>query len=417
MRATFFKSLFFFLCIATVSAQVEIEVAPPYNIKTVSFVQNNKNVVPIFPLGDGFQLQFDDLYGNEADYYYEIIHCDYNWEPTEIPKIDYMQGFDNQRIIDYSNSLNTLQMYSHYRLSIPNQFTKLRISGNYILKILNDDKEVVFTRKFILYEDVVTIPIQIKRARTVENLDFKNNLEFVVRTNTINFQNPLKNIKVMLIQNGQLATAIKNIPPQYTIGNDLVYKYDTETQFWAGNEFLFFDNKEIRSASNNIARIDSNGSLYNSYLFTHNARKNLPYSFTEDVNGNFVVRNISATNNEIEADYAWVYFSLSAPTFRLKKDIYITGMFNNYNLIPEYKMDYNEKKGIYEKAVLIKQGFTNFQYTIADDKANIDAENAIDGNFYQTENEYTILVYYRENNDRYERVIGKGTANSLNIIN
>jgi hypothetical protein len=242
-------------------------------------------------------------------------------------------------------------------------------------------------------------------------------LEFVVKTNTINFQNPLKNIKVMLLQNGQFATAIKNVPPQYTIGNDLVYKYDTETQFWAGNEFLFFDNKEIRTASNNIARIDSNGSLYNSYLFTHNARKNFPYSFTEDVNGNFVVRNLSATNNEIEADYAWVYFSLSAPTFRLKKDIYITGMFNNYNLIPEYKMDYNEKKGIYEKAILIKQGFTNFQYTIADDKANIDAKNAIDGNFYQTENEYTILVYYRENNDRYERVIGKGTANSLNIIN
>jgi Domain of unknown function (DUF5103) len=417
MRATYFKSLFFFLCIATVSAQVEMEIAPPYNIKTISFVQNNKNVVPIFPLGDGFQLQFDDLYGNEADYYYEIIHCDYNWKPTEIPKVDYMQGFDNQRIIDYSNSLNTLQMYSHYRLSIPNQFTKLRISGNYILKILNEDREVVFTRKFILYEDVVTIPIQIKRARTVENLDYKNNLEFVVKTNTINFQNPLKNIKVMLIQNGQFATAIKNVPPQYTIGNDLVYKYDTETQFWAGNEFLFFDNKEIRTASNNIARIDSNGSLYNSYLFTHNARKNFPYSFTEDVNGNFVVRNLSATNNEIEADYAWVYFSLSAPTFRLKKDIYITGMFNNYNLIPEYKMDYNEKKGIYEKAILIKQGFTNFQYTIADDKANIDAENAIDGNFYQTENEYTILVYYRENNDRYERAIGKGTANSLNIIN
>jgi hypothetical protein len=417
MRATYFKSLFFFLCIATVSAQVEMEIAPPYNIKTISFVQNNKNVVPIFPLGDGFQLQFDDLYGNEADYYYEIIHCDYNWKPTEIPKVDYMQGFDNQRIIDYSNSLNTLQMYSHYRLSIPNQFTKLRISGNYILKILNEDREVVFTRKFILYEDVVTIPIQIKRARTVENLDYKNNLEFVVKTNTINFQNPLKNIKVMLLQNGQFATAIKNVPPQYTIGNDLVYKYDTETQFWAGNEFLFFDNKEIRTASNNIARIDSNGSLYNSYLFTHNARKNFPYSFTEDVNGNFVVRNLSATNNEIEADYAWVYFSLSAPTFRLKKDIYITGMFNNYNLIPEYKMDYNEKKGIYEKAILIKQGFTNFQYTIADDKANIDAKNAIDGNFYQTENEYTILVYYRENNDRYERVIGKGTANSLNIIN
>lgn len=417
MPTLFFRKIMFLLFITSVSAQVENEVAPPYNIKTISFVQNNKNVVPIFPLGDGFQLQFDDLFGNEADYYYEIIHCDYNWVPTNIPKTDYLQGFDNQRIQDYSNSFNTLQMYSHYRLSIPNQLTQLRISGNYILKILSEDKEVVFSRKFILYEDLVSVPIQVKRARTVDNLEFKQNLEFTIKTNSINFQNPLKNVKVVLLQNGKFNTAITNVAPQYTIGNDLVYKYDTQTQFWAGNEFLFFDNKDIRSASNNVARIDSNGTLYNSYLFTNNARTNFPYSVTHDVNGDFAVRNLNANNNEIESDYAWVYFSLSAPAFRLNKDIYITGMFNNYALSPEYKMDYNSENNRYEKAVLIKQGFTNFQYTVADSKGITDSENSIDGNFYQTENDYTVLVYYRENNDRYDHVIGKGTANSLNIIN
>jgi hypothetical protein len=129
------------------------------------------------------------------------------------------------------------------------------------------------------------------------------------------------------------------------------------------------------------------------------------------------VKNINATNSEIEADYAWAYFSLSAPTFRMNKDIYITGMFNNYNTTPEYKMDYNEKTNRYEKAILIKQGFTSFQYTVADSKGIIDHENAIDGNFYQTENDYSIMVYYRENTNRYDRVIGKGTANSINTIN
>jgi hypothetical protein len=129
------------------------------------------------------------------------------------------------------------------------------------------------------------------------------------------------------------------------------------------------------------------------------------------------VKNINAANGEIEADYAWVYFSLSAPTFRINKNIYVTGMFNNYNLTPEYKMDYNTKKGIYEKAILIKQGFTNFKYIVADNKGVIDSENTIDGNFYQTENDYTIVVYYRENIDRYDRVVGKGIANSINIIN
>lgn len=414
----FQKLLLVFIFTSATAQEVQTEVTPPYNIKTVSFVQGGSNVVPIFQLGSTFELQFDDLFGNEANYYFEITHCDYNWKPTEIPKTDYVLGFDNQRITDYSNSFNTLQLYSHYRLPFPNQFTtQLRISGNYMLKILNEDREVVFSRKFILYEERCTVAAQVKRSRNLSNIDYKQNLDFSITSNDIVFQTPLQNVKTLLIQNGNFNTTIKNVPPQYTLANELVYKYDGETQFWAGNEFLYFENKDIRVASNNVAKIGANSDIYNSFLYTSPARGNQIYTVNQDVNGNFVVKNINATNNAIEADYAWVYFSLSAPTFRLDKDIYITGMFNNYSLSPEYKMDYNAEKGIYEKAVMIKQGFTNFQYTIADKKGTIDYENAIDGNFYQTENEYTILVYYRESTDRYQKVIGKGNANSLNIIN
>lgn len=420
MTKPFFKIIPFLLIIFFIYpsfAQTVNEVVPPYNIKTVSFVQSDQNVIPIFKLGDGFQLQFDDLFGNEANYYYEIIHCDYNWNPSEIPKSEYLQGFDNQRIREYSNSINTLQTYSHYKLSIPNQQMQLRLSGNYLLKILDENKEVIFSRKFILYEDLVTVPMQVKRARTISNLDFKHNIEFAIRSNTITFQNPLINVKVVLLQNGQWSNAIKNIVPQYTIGNDLIYKYDTQTQFWAGNEFLYFDNNVIKAANNNVAHVDSNNEIYNAHLYTDNTKSNVPYTIREDVNGNFVVRNSNANDNETEADYAWVYFSLSAPAFMMNKDIYVCGMFNNFSLTPENKMDYNTKKGIYEKAILIKQGFTNYQYMVSDSKGNIDSENAIDGNFYQTENDYSVLVYYRENSDRYDRVIGKGNASSLNITN
>jgi Domain of unknown function (DUF5103) len=399
LRNLFFVSLF--LSITLVHAQKQTEVTPPYNIKTVSFVQSNENKIPIFQLGEGFQLQFDDLFGNEANYYYEIVHCDYNWIVSNIPKNEYLEGFDSQRIRDYTNSFNTLQLYSHYRLPIPNQNTTLKISGNYILKILNEDKEVVFSKKFIVYEDLVSLPTQVRRARKVTSLENKQNLEFSIKSTQINFQNPLKNVKVVLLQNGQFNGAITNIAPQYTLGNDLIYKYDTETQFWAGNEFLYFDNKEIRVATNNISRITSENAIYSAFLYTNQARKNIPYSNREDVNGNFVIRNLRGSNNEIEADYSWVYFSLSAPTYRLNKGVYITGMFNNYSLTSEYKMDYNEKNGLFEKAVLIKQGFTNFQYTIADDKGNIDSENAIDGNFYQTENQYKIRQSYRKRNSKF----------------
>jgi hypothetical protein len=405
-------------CFTLATAQVENEIVPPYNIKTVSFVQNNQNVVPIFQLGDTFQLQFDDLYGNDASYFYEIIHCDYNWNPSDLQKRDYLQGFDKQRIQESSNSFNCLQIYTHYSLPFPNSTTQLKISGNYMLRILNEDKEVVFSRKLMVYEDLVSIPIQIKRARTVTNLESKHNVEFTIKSNVINFQNPLKNIKTVLFQNGKFCNAISNISPQFTIGNDLIYKYDTLTQFWAGNEFLYFDNKEIRVASNSISRVDNQKEIYSSYLFTNEARANSNYYNWQDVNGNFTVRRLFAENSDIEADYSWVYFSLSAPLFRTSDGaIYVTGMFNNYALTPENKMEYNSEKGIYEKAILIKQGFVNFEFTAVQKNGKIDSENNIDGNFFQTENEYTVLVYYKEDTDRYTRIIGKGTGSSLNIIN
>ena len=221
----FKNSLFtlnFFLISFVVFSQVEKEVSPPYNIKTVSFVQNDQNTIPVFQLGDGFQLQFDDLYGNEANYYYTITHCDYDWKPSQLAKSEYLNGFDDQRIQDYSNSFNSLQIYSHYRLSFPNRLTQLRVSGNYVIKILNEDKEVVFSRKFILYEELVSVPMQIKRARNLTVVEQKHNVEFAIKSAIINFQSPLSNVKVMLLQNGKFDNAITNIKPQYTIGNDLI---------------------------------------------------------------------------------------------------------------------------------------------------------------------------------------------------
>lgn len=398
-------------------AQAEKEVIPPYNIKTVSFVQNGQNIIPLFKLGDSFQLQFDDLFGNEANYYYQFVHCDYDWNPSQLSKNEFLNGFDDIRIQDYTNSFNTLQLYSHYNVQFPNKNTQLLVSGNYMIKILNEDREVVFSRKFLVYEELVSVPMQVKRTRTLQDVNSKHNLEFSIKSTAILFQSPLKNVKVLLLQNGQLSTGITNIKPMYTLGNDLIYKYDTETQFWAGNGYLYFENKDIRSANNGIGSVDSNGGIYNAHLYTNSARGGNPYTYFPDTNGNFIVKNLNAENNEVEADYAWVFFSLSAPAYFGKSDLYVSGMFNNYALKPEYKMDYNKEKGIYEKAIMIKQGFTNYEYVLADKTGKIDAENAIDGNFYQTESNYFALVYYRENNQRYDRIIGKGIASSTDIIN
>ncbi|MEY2691650.1 MAG: hypothetical protein RIT03_40 [Bacteroidota bacterium] len=398
-------------------AQPVMEVAPPYNIQTVTFLVNNQNSIPLFALGDSFKLQFDDLFGNEANYYYQIVHCDYDWTPSQLSRNEYLGGFDDQRILDYTNSFNTLQIYSHYNLQIPNKNTQLLVSGNYVIKILNEDRDIVFSRRFIVYENLVSVPMQVKRARSVQDLEYKQNLDFSVKSPNILFQNPNQNVKILLLQNGQLATGITDIKPMYTLGNDLIYKYDVETQFWGGNEFRYFENKDIRIATNNVAKVDSNGGIYNAHLYIDNARIETPYTYNPDINGNFLIKNIGSERNEVEADYAWVFFTLSAPTYFGKKDIYVNGQFNNYALLSSNKMDYNAETAVYEKAIMIKQGFTNYQYVIADKNGSIDNENALDGNHYQTENDYFAVVYYKENNQRYYRVIGKGQASSTDIIN
>ncbi|HFG0577220.1 DUF5103 domain-containing protein [Flavobacterium psychrophilum] len=405
------------LLMNSVIGQTISETIPPFNIKTVTFTQNTNNVIPVFKLGEPFQLSFDDLFGTEEDYYYTIAQYNYNWTPTLLSKNEYLNGNDNQRIQDYENSFNTLQIYSHYRLNFPNNYTQITKSGNYLVSIFSSNKEIIFTKKIIIYEELVDVPMQVKRARNVTDNKYKHNLEFSIKSNSILFQNPVQNVKIILLQNGKWDNAIVNIKPQYTIGNDLIFKYDKETQFFAGNEYLYFDNKEIRVATNTIAKVNSNTGLYNSHLYTDSARKYKSYSYYPDINGNFKIRNLTAQNNDIEADYSWIYFTLFAINAPASTNIYITGMFNNNTISPENKMDYNTNKGVFEKAILIKQGFTNYNYTVLDSQNNISDKDPIDGNFHETENQYTAIVYYRQNGELYDRVIGKGNANSTNITN
>jgi Domain of unknown function (DUF5103) len=409
--------LFILFLSLSVNGQNAIETQPPYHIKTISFLVNNQNVMPIFRLGDNFDFIFDDLHATEDDYYYEINHYNYNWTPSDLTKNEYIGGVDNQRILDYRNSLNALQLYSHYRLSFPNKFTQITKSGNYLISIFDNNHELVFSKSFIVYEYLADVPMQVKRARNVSDAASKHNLDFTIKSKNILFQNPQVNLKVVLLQNNKWNNAIYNVKPQYTIGNDLIFKYDQETQFYAGNEYYFFDTKEIMAANNSVARITSNGGLYNSLLYTNTARKNNIYTFFPDVNGNFQVRNLRAENSEIEADYSWVYFVLFAPDVSQNSNIYVTGMFNNNVTNAENKMDYNKTKGVFEKAILIKQGFVNYRYTKLDDQNQVREKDNIDGNFFQTENDYTALVYYRANGERYDRIVGKGNCNSVNIIN
>ncbi|MCR8668342.1 DUF5103 domain-containing protein [Aestuariibaculum sp. M13] len=397
-------------------AQVE-EVTPPDYIKTINFKGNTPETqLPILKLGEYVVLEFDALNGNEDDYYYKIEHFNHDWTPSVLFKSEYLDGFDNQRIRDYENSYNTYQIYSHYKLTIPNQFTKgLKVSGNYILSIFNSYDELVFSRKFMIYEDEASVGVALKRARNIEYIDQKQRVDITISSNGAAFNNPMQTVKTVIVQNNNLNSAIKDLKPLYTVGKQLIYKYDTETSFWGGNEYLYFENKDVRAANTGVQFIDLK-ELYHNYLFTNIPRYNRPYTYNPDINGNYVITNIDAENPSIEADYVWVHFSLLADDTYRNKNVHIYGNFNNYVVDESTQLIYDEDRDTFSTSLLLKQGFYNYKYVVVNTNNTID-EGVISGNFYQTENNYKVIVYYRDLGARYDKIVGIGEGSSVNISN
>jgi len=402
--------------IQTINGQVA-EVNPPDFIKTINFKgDTNESQLPVLKLGDYVDLEFDALNGNEDDYYYTIEYYNFDWTPSVLVKSEYLDGIDNQRIRTYENSFNTYQIYSHYKLRIPNQQTKrLKISGNYMLNIYDEDSELVFSRKFMIYESMAGIGVTVKRSRDIADIEFKQRVEISIVPNNIQLNNPNENVKIIVVQNNNLNTAITNLKPQYTIGSQLIYKYNEEASFWGGNEYLYFDNKDVRGANSGIQRIDLED-LYHNYLFTNASRAGNPYTYNPDINGNYLINNIDAENPSIEADYVWIHFSLLSNPELEGKNIHVYGNFNNYAINDSNKMTYDAYDNVFRCSLLLKQGFYNYKYVVVENNNQLN-EGAVSGNFYQTENNYKVIAYYRDLGKRYDRIIGFGEGSSINISN
>lgn len=416
MKTTFYFFLFLFCFPSFVCSQAE-EVSPPDFIKTITFKsRTTQGQLPILKLGEPLVLEFDALNANEEDFYYVIEHFNFDWTPSVLVKAEYLRGLDNQRILTYENSFNTYQVYSHYTLQIPNQQTRAILkSGNYMISIYDDYDELMFSRKFMVYEDLVNVGARVKRSRDVKVIAEKQSVDITIATNSVNFNNPLETISTLIIQNNNLNTSISDLKPQYTIGNELIYRYDTESAFWGGNEYLWFENKDVRTSNIAVQFIDLKD-IYHSYLYTNRPRKGNPYTYNPDINGNFQVTAAERLNTDVEADYTMVHFSLLKSEVK-DKNIHVYGNFNAFAIEPLTQMYYNSESNRYELQMRLKQGFYNYKYVTVDKQTGEIDEGSISGNYWQTENNYKVLVYYRDLGARYDRLIGYGEASSVDISN
>ncbi|SFU44145.1 protein of unknown function [Pustulibacterium marinum] len=411
--------LYILFSILTISlkgfCQEKYEIIPPENIKTILFNGPTDDQFPVITLSETLTLEFDDLYADEADYYYKIIHCNNDWTPSNLNKQQYLKGVDDVRITTYENSFTTLQPYSHYTLEIPNRNTKLAITGNYMIEIYDSYDEIVFSRKFMVYKNSLPVEVTLKRSRDLNYANTKQVVQFAI-SNTSQVLNPQQQLKVVLLQNYQWHNAKFDIAPQYTLGDEIIYKYDQETAFWAGNEYLNFENKNVRVSGTGVRKIDLKD-LYHNYLYVNERRSDKIYTYNPDINGDFEITTDNGRNTETEAEYAYVHFALQYDPAIGFNDVYIYGKFNNYELLPENKLEKNSETGLLEATVLLKQGFYNYKYVVFSDKEQTIDYNAICGNFHQTENSYMVLVYYRGYGDLYDSLIGIGYGNSENLTN
>jgi len=397
--------IFFFLLIFN---SLNAQNVAPENIKSIELKALGKTTFNhIIPLGNTIELNFDDLDGDQKEYYYKIDLMTHDWKESNLISNQYINGFQSNVIFNVENSFNTFQNYTHYTVKFPNQNTRITKSGNYRLSILDDVGEVVFSRRFTLYENIATVGVSASRSRNTKNMGKEQTIQFLVNHSRIQINNPSQEIHVAILQNENWKSAITKIRPQFYKPNQLIYNYTNKTNFWGGNEYLFFDNKNIRNASVSIARSERK-EIFHNYLYPYVNRELKSYSYNPDINGQFIIRNIEALNPKTEADYAMMHFSLEVAQKFEDKEVYVYGAFNNFNLTEENKMIFDPSTNYYTTNFLLKQGFYNYTF-VTKSSEDLISESEIRGNFSETENIYTVIVYHKAFGSLFDRVIGVGT--------
>lgn len=392
------------------------------DIRTVQLYKQGWNLsYPIIRLNSDEKLELHfDLVGERIEnFYYTFIHCDKDWKRSDISPYDYLEGFTENPVENYDISFKTTVNYIHYRLTIPNDRVNITLSGNYILMIypLNEPDNPVLTRRFLVTEDAASISISAHRPRMTADLYTGQQIDFNVNLGGIRVNDPYRDIFAFILQNGRWNNARKNLKPDFIGSNELKFSSLSEKNvFQGGNEFRYFDIRSIRYQSQYVRRIDYLMGNYHVYLAPSENREFKPYFYWEDFNGKFYIAVQEEKNPETDADYVYVYFTLPSREYLEGGKMYVSGDFNNWDFNNLNLMTYNEEAGAYECIILLKQGWYNYEYVFKRDGQEDGVASKFEGSHYETENDYTVLIYYRNPRERYDRLIAAQTLNTLNRL-
>lgn len=423
------KKIFLAICINLLlflhlSAQQPDKIYMP-NIHTVKlFLFGNQASYPIIHLNSisALELHFDDLDATVKNYNYTYVLCDANWTPSNLSPFDFLLGFTQGRLTQYRSSSVAKTRYVHYQALLPEKNCVPKVSGNYLLKVyLNGDtSKLAFTRRILIVNDIIPVAAQITQPFNTQLFRTHQKVQFTVDKTKLYVVNPQQQIKVVVLQNFRWDNAVMGIQPSFMRGNLYEYSNDNNCSFPAGRDYRWADLQSFRFQSERVDSADLRTNPFNVWLKPDMQRTSMRYINYVDLNGVYEIKTTDVNNPWWQGDYADVHFTFvpqNAAEFA-NRDVYLIGELATGNCDKAMcKMDYNADKKVFEKTILLKQGYYYYAYVSrsAGDAAGRSETADTEGNFSETENSYTILVYYRSLSDRYDQLVSVVVIDSYNM--
>lgn len=409
-------ALFFFNMHGSQAQNVE-RVYKPY-IQTAQLYQyGNQQSMPVYTLnsGDKLELEFDDLQGSLKSYYYTYVLCDYNWQPVDLNPFDYIKGFTQNRISTYRYSSLAYTHYTHYQAILPERNSAPIKSGNYLLKVFldGDTSKLVFTKQMLVLDLKSTVSATVVQPYAPQYFSTYQRIKFTATVSGLDAFSAAQQVKAVVLQNNRWDISQRDIKPTFVRGNIMEYNTEDVALFPAGKEWRWLDLRSFRLQSDRVDHADYKKDSTDMYLKTDVDRTSQRYSYFPDYNGSYNITTYESINPFWQGDYATVHFSFAGPNGLpyINKIIYLAGAFTGFHLDNQWKMVYNDEKKVYECDAFLKQGYYNYTY-IAVDADNPAKRTDLEGNYWETENAYTVLIYYKAFNDRADQLIGISRINS-----
>lgn len=373
------------------------------NVKSLQVIINdNWQELPVISLGsdDVLNISFDELSHQYHRYIYRIEHCEADWKTSEeIFESDYLSGLNNNPIDDYEQSINTTVMYTHYRMSIPNERCQLKIGGNYRLRIFDEDNdnEEIICIEFMVVNPLMSIAMGVTTNTDIDVNRSHQQVEMTLGYGNINVTNPEEQLYTVVMQNVQEDDARINVPANYHTMKALQWKHNRDLIFNGGNEYHKYEILDVKHPTYRIEHMIWNGSNYEAYPFANEPRSS--YLYEPDANGAFIIRNSDNVETDRTCDYAYVNYRLYCPQITDGSIPFIDGRWTNSIDNTYYDMSYNMQDKCYESRILQKQGYYNYRYMLRKPDGKV-VPMPTEGNFSETENEYHAFVYYKGNSER-----------------